>query len=52
MPVAGLGGLDGELHLLAEARTRNTGVHTQLVHDLQTVGGGVFQSRELNVLNI
>ena len=52
MPIAGLGGLDGELHLLAEARARNASVHTQLVHDLQTVGGGVFHSREPNILNI
>ena len=52
MPVAGLGRLDGELHLLAEARTRRTGIHTQLVHDLQTVGGGILQRRELDVLDV
>ncbi len=52
MPCTALGGLDGELHVLTQALTRNACVHAQLVDDLQTLGAGVLKRAELDVLDV
>ena len=52
MPGTALGRLDGELHVLTQALAGHTRVHAQLVHDLQTLGAGVLQRAELDILHV
>ena len=52
MPGAGLGGLDGELDVLAQTLAGHAGVDAQLVDDPQPVLGGLIQRAQLYGLDV